>query len=135
MNARAENGINSGSRGRTPEMAERLILSRAFARLDPLALGVAMGLVCGAGLALATAGLLVKGGPYVGLHLMRLSYYLPGYSVSWTGVFVGLAEGAVVGFALGALLALFWNAYHRMFVALVVARGRARDVQRELQEL
>ena len=135
MSAHAENHIESESRGFAQDPAERLILSRAFARLDAIALGVGVGLVCGVSLAMATAGQLLKGGPNVGLHLMKLSYFLPGYSVSWPGLFVGLLEGALVGFGVGAVLVLFWNAYHRMFVALVVARGRARDMQRELQQL
>jgi len=55
--------------------------------------------------------------------------------VSWGGVLIGFAEGALLGAALGALLAWLLNAYHRMFVALVVARERARQFRRELQEL
>lgn len=100
-----------------------------------MALGAATGIVAGTALFLATAVLLLRGGAFVGLHLSRLGYFLPGYTVSWAGACVGLAEAAVLGFASGAALALLWNAYHRVFVALVVAREHARDVQRELQEL
>lgn len=120
-----------GSPDPAPESGDRLVLTRAFARLDPLALGSAVGLVSGVGLWIATAVLLLRGGPSVGFHLGRFSFYLPGYSVSWPGALVGLAEGAVVGFALGAVLASLWNAYHRMFVALAIAR----ETRRELQEL
>jgi hypothetical protein len=119
----------------SPEIVERVMLSRAFSRLDPVALGVAVGGVCGVGLAVATAVLLLQGGVFVGLHLQRLAYYLPGYSVSWSGAGVGLVEAGLLGAALGASLAWIWNAYHRMFVALVVWRERARDRRRELQEL
>lgn len=114
---------------------ERIMLSRAFARIDAVAMGAAVGAVAGAGLFLATVWLLVQGGTLVGLHLNRLSNFLPGYEVTWLGSLVGLAGGAILGFVAGALLALLWNAYHRMFVALIVARERARDVRRELQEL
>ena len=48
---------------------ERLMLSRAFARLDPVALAFAVGLVSGLGLAVTTAALLLKGGLYVGLGI------------------------------------------------------------------
>jgi hypothetical protein len=115
--------------------SERLLLSRAFARLDPLAMGAAVGLVSGPLLSIATAVLLLQGGTYVGVHLGRLAYYLPGYSVTWPGVLVGLFDGAVVGGVLGVALALLWNAYHRLFVKLVVARERSRKVRQELQEL
>jgi hypothetical protein len=117
------------------EASERLLLSRAFARLDPLAMGAAVGLVSGVGLSVATAVLLLQGGLSIGLHLGRLSFYLPGYSVTWPGVLVGLIEGAVAGGALGVALAWLWNAYHRLFVTLVVARERSRQIRQELQEL
>ena len=119
----------------TAPFPERVYLVRAFGRVDSVALGVAMGAVIGSGVAVATAVLLLRGGPLVGLHLQRLGFYFPGYSVSWGGALVGLVEGALLGAALGALLAWLWNAYHRMFVALVVARERARQFRRELQEL
>ena len=41
MNARADAGTESKPTDQTPDVAERMILSLAFARLDPLALGVA----------------------------------------------------------------------------------------------
>ena len=115
--------------------SERDVMERAFGRLDPVALGAAVGAVAGIALAALTAVLLVRGGSLVSFHLKRLGHFLPGYTVSWPGVGIGLIDAAVVGFALGALLAGLWNAYHRLFIAVVVARERARDVRRELQEL
>lgn len=117
--------------GRLQESRDRLILASAFARIDVLALGVAVGVVSGVALWVATAVLLLRGGENVGFHLVRLSFYLPGYDVSWTGAFVGLVDGALVGALLGGLLASLWNAYHRMFVALAMAR----ETRRELEEL
>jgi hypothetical protein len=116
---------------RAEEGIQRLILSRGLARLDPVALGAAFGAVAGLGLFVATSVLLVRGGELVGYHLARLAYYLPFYSVSWGGACVGLIEAAAVGFGAGALLALGWNAYHRLFVAIL----RVREERRELQEL
>ena len=94
-----------------------------------------MGVAAGLALATATAVLLLKGGHLVGLHLSRVGMFLPGYDVSWTGVVVGFFEGGVAGCVLGLILASLWNGYHRMFVALVVARERSRDVHRELAGL
>lgn len=116
---------------RAEEGIQRLLLARGMARLDPMALGAAVGLVAGAVLFLATVVLLLRGGPFVGYHLSRLGYYLPGYDVTWGGAVVGLLEAGVLGFAAGALLALGWNAYHRLFVAIL----RVREERRELQEL
>lgn len=123
--------------GAAPSTAaqERVMLLRAFSRLDPLALGVAIGVLFGVGIAIATAVLLIESGAAVGLHLYRLAFYLPGYEVSWPGAFIGLFEGGIAGGLLGAALAWLWNGYHRMFVALVLLRERGRDMRRELQEL
>jgi hypothetical protein len=123
--------MGAAAAGQARERSDRIMLGRAFARLDPLALAVAVGIVSGLGLWFGTAVLLLRGGSFVGLHLSRLSYYLPGYSVSWPGAFLGLVEAAVLGFLLGAAVALAWNLYHRWFVALVMAR----ETRRELQEL
>jgi hypothetical protein len=111
------------------------MISRAFARLDPLALGVAVGVLSGVGLFGMTAVLLLRGGIAVGRHLGRLNNYLIGYDVSWVGALVGLVEGAMLGFLLGVGVALLWNAYHGLFIWIVVARERRRDLRRVLQEL
>ena len=47
------------------------------------------------------------------------------------GAFLGAIEAGVLGAGLGALLAWMWNAYHRWFVALAMAR----ETRRELQEI
>ena len=115
--------------------SEQELMARSLGQLDPVALGIATGGVAGVGLALATAVLLLRGGSLVGVHLKRLGHFLPGYTVSWPGVGIGLIDAAVAGFVLGALLAWLWNAYHRFFVAVLIGRERARELRRELQEL
>jgi len=110
-------------------------MSRAFARLDPISMGVAVGAIAGVALAGATLVLLLKDTVAVGPHLARIAWFVPGYSVSFGGAFVGLLAGSVIGFGLGNLLALIWNGYHRMFVALAVSRERGRDARRELMGL
>ena len=117
--------------GSAKEERERLIVARAFANLDPIALGVAMGTVSGIALWLATVVLLLRGGENVGYHLQRLAYYLPGYTATWPGAFLGLVESGLIGFVLGGSVALLWNVYHRAFLSLVTAR----QVRRELQDL
>jgi protoporphyrinogen oxidase len=86
-------------------------LARAFGRYDPLALGGALGIIAGAVLWLATALIVVftpQGQP-VGPNLSLLGNYFLGYSASWGGAFVGLAEAAVGGFVGGWLLAQVIN--------------------------
>ena len=106
-------------------------MASAFAELDPIALGTAIGLVLGGAVCFATAALLIQGGQDVGLHLRGLGHYLPGYDVSWFGSLIGGVETGVLGFLLGAVLAWMWNTYHRWFMALAMAR----EMKRELQEL
>ena len=119
----------------TAENTEQQMLSRAFARFDPVALGIAVGIVSAVGLWLMTAVLLIRGGKLVGLHLNRLSFFLIGYEVSWSGAFIGAIEIGALGFLLGAFIAWLWNAYHGVFIGIVVARQHRRDMARELQGL
>jgi hypothetical protein len=124
--ANPHDSVSSGERG---------TMEQAFGRLDPVALGAGVGIVAGVALAAMTAALLIQGGQDVGVHLMRLGYFLPGYTVSWPGVGVGFIDALVLGFGFGAVLATLWNVYHRLFIALVVSREHSRAVRRELQEL
>src|SRR5262245_46834099 len=88
--------------------AEQIVL-RAFARLDPIALGLAIGVVAGASVFAATVILLIKGGDPIGPNLSLLNQYIPQYSVSWKGSVIGAAGGFVIGFALGWTIAVLRN--------------------------
>lgn len=91
-----------------PESLEAM-LSAAFARYDPVALGAMVAAGVGFGLFLATIALLLRGGEPVGPTLSLLGVYFLGYDVSWGGAFVGLIEGAVGGFSFGWVLARILN--------------------------
>ncbi len=82
-------------------VASDAVIRAAFAKLDPFALGSAMGLVFAISLFLATTALILKGGEVVGPHLSLLGHYLIGYKVSWSGAFLGLIEAGIGGFLLG----------------------------------
>ena len=85
------------------EAQEDEVIEVAFARLDPLALGVAIGTVSGLGILVATAILLLKGGTVVGPNLSLFKNYLFGFEVTWMGAFIGLLEAGFWGFLLGFL--------------------------------
>ncbi len=87
--------------------AERVI-ERAFARLDPVALGAAFAVVAGVGLFLATAVLLLNGATRLE-EVALLGQYFLGFSVTWKGAVIGLLEAAAGGFALGYATARLRN--------------------------
>jgi hypothetical protein len=91
-------------------------LIEVFARIDQVALGLAVGSFIGAVLFGATAILLLKGGQAVGRNLALLNQFIPGYSVSWSGSIVGLVGGFVGGFVLGWSVAFLRNLAVRMWI-------------------
>ena len=106
--------------------ADKAVLMAGFARMDVVALAVAMGTVCGIGVVLLTVTLLLRGAApdmHVGPHLGLLSIYLPGYSVSWGGSVIGAGYGWIIGAAIGFVLAVLWNLTHYLYIILVVARA------------
>ena len=88
---------------------ELALIETAVARLRAGILAIVFGMVGGAGLFVATAWLLIKGGENVGATLGLLGNYLPGYAVTWPGAVVGLLYGAAIGAAMGWTLARVYN--------------------------
>jgi protoporphyrinogen oxidase len=88
---------------------EEEIIEFVFARLDPVALGVAVGTVMGLVIFMATLVLVLKGGSVVGPGLALLGNYLIGFEVTWSGSLVGLVEGGLGGFAIGYVSASLRN--------------------------
>lgn len=88
-------------------------LRRTLARINGRAWGVAMGLVFALGLSIATIFLVVKGGEVVGPHLGLLGIFLPGYSVTWHGAIFGFIYAFFIGYAVGRLIGVIYNAASR----------------------
>lgn len=84
-------------------------LRRAIARLNERAWGIAVGLLLGGGLFVATNILVIRGGPNPGPHLSLLHVYFPGYRVTFFGSLVGFVYAFVLGYALGRLIGLVYN--------------------------
>lgn len=87
--------------------------SATLLRLNARAWGIAVGLVFGLGLFLATVVLLMKGGLEVGAHLGLLGKLLPGYSVTVGGAFIGFGYAFVIGYAIGRIIGSVYNALAR----------------------
>ena len=84
-------------------------LGRAIQRLNERAWGIAVGLLAGVGLFVATNFLVLKGGPDVGVHLSLLNRYLPGYSVTFVGSLIGFVYCFVLGYVLGRIIGTVYN--------------------------
>ena len=94
-------------------MTEADELKTTLLRLNARAWGIAIGLLFGLGLFLATAFLVLRGGQQVGPHLSLLGVFLPGYQVSIGGAFIGFAYAFVIGYATGRMIGLVYNAMAR----------------------
>ncbi len=88
---------------------EQRALRQAVARASEQGWGIAIGLLFGLGLLLATIILVVKGGPNPGPHLSMLGTYFPGYRVTWLGGAIGFVYAFVVGYAVGRTIATIYN--------------------------
>jgi hypothetical protein len=88
---------------------EEVAMQRVMLRLNGRAWGIAMGLLFGLGLFLATNILVLKGGPQVGPHLSLLGVFLPGYRVTFLGSLIGFIYLFVIGYAVGRLIGLVYN--------------------------
>jgi hypothetical protein len=88
---------------------EQQRVRRAFQRTSEQGWGLALGFLASLALFVATITLVSRGGPDMGQHLSLLSVYLPGYSVSWAGAFVGAAYMFFFGYGAGRTIATIYN--------------------------
>ncbi len=86
----------------------------ALLRINARAWGIAVGLILGLGLFIATNVLILRGGEVVGPHLGLIGVYLPGYSVTFAGSLIGFIYMFVIGYGLGRLIGTIYNAVARL---------------------
>ncbi len=135
VNADAEYHEEGTSSPASVDTLGRQALRMLLAQIDPVALGAAGALVVGGGLAAATLALVLKGGTVVGPTLGLLSIYFPGYHVSASGVLVGAAYGAAVGYVAGWLFATLRNATVLGYVRWLRARAQRAHLGRMLDDV
>jgi hypothetical protein len=88
---------------------EQRLLSEVESGAHEQSWGVAVGLLLGLGLLIATNILVLKGGERVGPHLGLLRAYFPGYSVSFVGSLVGFVYLFVIGYGIGRSVVTIYN--------------------------
>ena len=84
-------------------------LFRGVLRLNAGVLGLALGVLSGLVIFIATNWLVLKGGNVVGPHLKLLSQYFIGYRVSFFGSLIGFVYGFAVGTLSGSLIGWIYN--------------------------
>lgn len=84
-------------------------LTRAVLHLNGTVTGLALGILSGLTLFIATLWLVIKGGPHVGQHLKLLNQFFIGYTVTYAGSLVGLFYGFATGFIAGWVIAWIYN--------------------------
>ena len=77
--------------------------------LNAKVLGLALGILLGLAIFVATNWLVIKGGKQVGFHLHLLSQYFIGYRVMFFGSFIGFGYGFAVGTLCGSLIGWIYN--------------------------
>ena len=91
----------------TPE--EQQAVSKTILEVNEQGWGIALGLMLGVGLLVATNVLVLKGGEHVGWHLRLLRVYFPGYSVTFVGSLIGFIYAFVVGYGIGRTVVTIYN--------------------------
>jgi hypothetical protein len=99
------------------ETAVEEALARIFTKLDRTAFALAVGMVTGATLFLATVFLAVKGGDGAVRILQLLRQYFPGYRVTLWGSVIGFVYAFAGGFISGWSFAFLRNATMFLYVA------------------
>ncbi len=107
-------------------------LDGAVPKLDPLSLGMSLGVVAGVALLLGTLLVLLRGGE-VGQSLALLSQFFPGYTVTAVGALVGLGYGFFTGFSLGWGYAFLRNAATAVYL-VSLHRSAQQSVMRQFFE-
>ena len=122
-----------------PAEAERLspeqIVAAAFAPFDAVALGVALGVVAGCALVLITVIAMLNGDRFVADRLSLLSHYLIGYRPTQLRLWIGAAEAALLGFALGYATAQLRNRALMAYAAWLRRRAQRIEGDRVLDEV
>lgn len=99
------------------------MIVESLAKLDGLAMGIALGTLFGLIVFLATNLLIFKGGDEIGPNLALLNQYFIGYHVTFGGSLIGLIYGFISGFILGFLIAFLRNAVVRIYLHIVKLKG------------
>lgn len=120
----------------TPQGTDKLIGSdtanelivKSLAKVNSVALGIAVGTLFALIIFLATNILVFKGGDVIGPNLALLSQYFIGYKVTFVGSLIGLFYGFVSGFILGWLAGFLRNSVVALYLLSLKLKNRVSAV-------
>jgi hypothetical protein len=102
---------------------EYIVLNAIFAKIDKTAFALASGLIYFLGMFVITAIIICKSTTpdmLLESNLQSLSYYLPGYSLTWVGNIIGSIYLGIIGALIGFMFAIFWNLVHYLYLAVII---------------
>lgn len=105
------------------DLNESIVLNAIFAKIDKTAFSLSSGLVFFLSMFVITAISIINGNGVegaVGPDLAKLSYYLPGYGMTWLGNIVGSIYVGVIGLVLGWFFGMLWNLTHYLYLAVLM---------------
>lgn len=105
------------------DLNERIVLNAIFAKIDKTAFALSMGIFFFLSMFVITTISIVKingVGVMAGPDLVALSYYLPGYNLTWFGNVLGSLYVGIVGLVLGWFFGMLWNLTHYLYLAILV---------------
>ncbi len=108
------------------EIYAKQMIQDFFSRIEPVAFGIAVGVVTGVMLFFITAIVLLKDVTHIAPKLSLLGHYLLGFDTSWAGAVIGLFEGAFGGFIFGFSIAQLRNWATSKYSAFVRSRLEAK---------
>ncbi len=95
------------------------LIVQSFAKLDPIALGVAVGVLCGAAIFLLTNALVLKNDSEALAELSLLGQFFVGFRPDLTGSLIGLFYGSIFGFLLGSTVAFVRNVTVTVYMSVL----------------
>jgi hypothetical protein len=107
----------------------------ALARVHPVALGLALGVLCGAWGFATTVWTIALGNPVLRRGLSLLSQYLPGYHVTAWGAALAFFYGVLAGFAAGYAFASTRNYLLAVYVRYLRRRAEREQLNEVLDRL
>lgn len=107
------------------------VLARAFTRIDGLSFGLSIGLAVGLGLMFLTYFFVFNESLALGLYLVLLGNFLPGYEISFVGSLLGGVYGFGIGFLAGWSLATIRNAGVKTYLGILRRRAEIKLIQQK----